>query len=973
MDSWHATFLGLRHLPREVTAFEVEVFFQFSADEARIIEERRRPELKLGLALQIGFLRMSGRLLDAVRIVPPLLWRHLGERFGVAAPDLASLRAMYRRAPTLIEHQQAACDALGFQWLTDHHRRALVRALREELGRTDDRERLLGFARRWLYDHHLLIVHERRLRSMIAAARRQHEAELARRIDQVVEPGLLMQWQAALTEPHASGATLQTWLWAPPARHSSRQIEEMVDRIERLYALRVHERLGDFPDDLLRRHARRLAGRPPSAGALIRQPARSIETACFMRFCLLTATDRLLMMVKRQVADLWRRAATGADVAHGDWAALYQELLTAVGAITADPTVTDAGIREQLQALLATHRARRPASHAHLVRERLIDGVRPVRSLLTALVRLPWQATDAHPVLAALHWLHDLYAHDQRSLPTAAVVSLGSVWQEALASPDRERAFCALEVATLLTLRRALRNGSVWIDHSLAFRSRERLFIPVERWNAQRRAHFRRLGLPTDAMAFLEPLVERAETGMAAVAAAAEAGTLRVDDELHLTPLVAEDEDPELAKLRTALDRRIGEAQLPELILAVDAEVRFSWIMLGREPRSTHELLMVYAGILAHGTALSAAETARMIPQVSAPAVRQAMRWAADERRLAEACSAVLTFMHRHPIATTWGRADLASSDMMSLETAKRVWQARLDPRRRTPSIGLYSHVRDRWGIFYAQPLVLNDQRQAGAAIEGVIRHEELDISQLAVDTHGHTDFAMALAKLLGFDLCPRLKALKDRHLFLPRGTGIPASVQAICSGTVDLERIRAHWDETIHLVASVHCGHTSAVHVTARYGSASRGDPLYEAFVHLGRLLRTAFLCDYFLNDTFRRELLRVLNRGEAVNALKRAIYTGRVASHQAKRPDEIQAVADALSLLANILMAWNTAQMQQVLDHWAQRRGGAVPPELIGRVAPTRTEGINLRGVFRFPVERFADRILPSVAAEKPMSGVS
>ena len=51
MDSWHATFLGLRHLPREVTAFEVEVFFQFSAEEARIIEERRRPELKLGSCL----------------------------------------------------------------------------------------------------------------------------------------------------------------------------------------------------------------------------------------------------------------------------------------------------------------------------------------------------------------------------------------------------------------------------------------------------------------------------------------------------------------------------------------------------------------------------------------------------------------------------------------------------------------------------------------------------------------------------------------------------------------------------------------------------------------------------------------------------------------------------------------------------------------------------------------------------------
>jgi len=49
MDGWHATILGLRHLPREVTAFEVEVFFKFSAEEARIIEERRRPESRRAL------------------------------------------------------------------------------------------------------------------------------------------------------------------------------------------------------------------------------------------------------------------------------------------------------------------------------------------------------------------------------------------------------------------------------------------------------------------------------------------------------------------------------------------------------------------------------------------------------------------------------------------------------------------------------------------------------------------------------------------------------------------------------------------------------------------------------------------------------------------------------------------------------------------------------------------------------------
>ena len=152
------------------------------------------------------------------------------------------------------------------------------------------------------------------------------------------------------------------------------------------------------------------------------------------------------------------------------------------------------------------------------------------------------------------------------------------------------------------------RPGSVWIDHSVSFCSRETRFIPPARWQTTRRAHYRRLHLPQDPTAFLESLIERTKTGVLAVSRSAAEGILRVDDALHLTPLKPVAEDPKVTKLRAALDRRVGEAQLPKLILIVDAEVRFSWIMLGREPRSSKELLMVYAGILAQGTALSAAD-----------------------------------------------------------------------------------------------------------------------------------------------------------------------------------------------------------------------------------------------------------------------------------------------------------------------------------------------------------------------------
>jgi hypothetical protein len=52
----------------------------------------------------------------------------------------------------------------------------------------------------------------------------------------------------------------------------------------------------------------------------------------------------------------------------------------------------------------------------------------------------------------------------------------------------------------------------------------------------------------------------------------------------------------------------------------------------------------------------------------------------------------------------------------------------------------------------------------------------------------------------------------------------------------------------------------------------------------------------------------------------------------------------------------------MQAVFDRWAHSRSGAVPPELIARCAPTRTEGLNMRGVFQFLIEPYADALMPS-----------
>src|SRR5262249_61037116 len=114
----------------------------------------------------------------------------------------------------------------------------------------------------------------------------------------------------------------------------------------------------------------------------------------------------------------------------------------------------------------------------------------------------------------------------------------------------------------------------------------------------------------------------------------------------------------------------------------------------------------------------------------------------------------------------------------VSLDACRHLGNARVDPRRRTYAMGIYAHVLDQWGIIYDQPLVLH-QRQVGAAIEGVVRQNAAgQVERLAVDTHGYTDVGLAISKLLGFDLCPRLSPLRDRRLHVPpddAGPAVPA------------------------------------------------------------------------------------------------------------------------------------------------------------------------------------------------------
>lgn len=122
----------------------------------------------------------------------------------------------------------------------------------------------------------------------------------------------------------------------------------------------------------------------------------------------------------------------------------------------------------------------------------------------------------------------------------------------------------------------------------------------------------------------------------------------------------------------------------------------------------------------------------------------------------------------------------------------------------------------------------------------------------------------MAVAHLLGFDLCPRLRNLSERKLYLPRAMTASEGLDKVIAREISLKAIRDGWDELLRLVVSIRSGRVSAIVALQRLGSAAQGDRLYRAADQLGKLLRTLFLCDYFSNAEFRRELHTLLDRAD-------------------------------------------------------------------------------------------------------------
>jgi TnpA family transposase len=957
MEHWRRQYLGLETIPPELTSAEIAHFF--APDEAVIgqIRTRRAAMTRFGLILHIGFLRMTGRSLSAVERIPASVLAYVADIVGIPAPQIATLRAIYLRRATLYVHQRLATQILGVSSADDRQLRGLTAYLRRQALAQLDRSALVEEARVWLNARNFLLPGQRQLTEMAQAAQGHVLAELKETIATSVGAPMAGSWVAELMASSPDRElNVFDWLRSAISGFGTRDIVDVESRIEELRRLGA-ERI-DLPELTVERmsmHARRVGRRKSSTLPKLKDPRRTVEIGCWLRMQLLELTDTVLDQTKRQIGKIWNKARRITEEREHEQLRHHRLAATDVIQALDDPEVTMeqfcAIVDQRLRPLAIPPLA---GSKAAAIRVQMACEPLVLRALLKQVTALGLQTTQNCQIGRALATLDSVYQTKAKAglgesielpFPTAARKMVGS------AVPGAER-LAAFEVATAMLLKRGLSNGTVSAPNSIRHRPLSAQLIPPERWARSKaetvrrnrwapslEAHVKRLApLLRDRLALLDATVSNGDVGI-------------IDGKIRLPRLKAEIIADEVRATRKALFRLVGSAQLPDIMLEIDAITGFSAALLGRPPRNADVLSNICAGLLALGTEKTAADMARMLDGVSEDRIELAMRLIEEVGGLREANRRIVDAMLSCPITGFWGSGIAASADMMSLDATRHLWMSRLEPRRGTRAVGTYTHVGDQWPILYDQPVLLN-KRQAGVALEGAVKQNLIGLQRLAVDTHGFTHFAMAMAKLLGFDLCPRIAGLKHRKIFLPADIAVPPALSPIVERIALGRQARAGWDGLLRLATSLKDGYGSPANIIERHGSAARGSPVFECGDTLGKLQRSVFLLDYLVNPDFRRELHRTLTQGESVHFLQRALMAGNIQAKQGRSLPQIAAISGALSLLTNIVMLWNTIRLQSVLDTHDPLK---FPPEHLKHVAPVAYRHINMHGIIRFDTENW------------------
>ena len=949
-------------------------YFLLDDADLALIKPRRGDHNRFGLALQLGTVRFLGTFLADPNDAPTNVKRYVAHQLGLEAiPDLTG----YRAEPTHWRHRAEIQRRYGYRDFTDPAESfRLVRWLYSRAWLSAERPSLLfDLATSRLVERKVLLPGVTVLERLVGRVRER----VARRLWRLLAtlPTALQRacLEGLLDVPEGARQSPLDRLRRGSHRVSAPALVGALNRLQEIRAVGVSDiDLKRFPPTRIQALARYATKTSASMIARLPEKRRTAILLAFAKRFEVIALDEALEVFDALMSDILRDAKRRGDRARLrtlkdlDAAALD---LRAACEILLDDHLPDAEVRNAVFARLTRTRLEsaaervaalaRPADEGY--QQELVARYGRVRSGWPTLVRtIRFEGNPTgQPVLQALAFLIALDGRGRSSLSQAPLDGVSPAWRRWIVRADGRIDRRAYTLWVLAQLQDGLQRRDVFVSGSARWSDPRLKLLRGAEWDTLRAQVCRSLGHQETAEPAIALLSQQLETAYRQTLANLPTNTaVRLEGEPGREALVVSnldklDEPPSLIALRAQVAARLPRADLPEVLLEVQAWTGFAdefTHLSETNARIADFPISVCAALMAEACNIGQEPLIRP----DQPALtRDRLGWVLQNYIRADTLIAanarLVDYQATLPLAQAWGGGEVASADGLRFVTPIRTINA--GPNRKYFGSGrgvtYYNFTSDQFTGFHGI-VIPGTLRDSLFILEGLLEQQtSLQPTQLMSDTAGSSEIVFGLFWLLGFQFSPRLADIGGTRFWRIDPQADYGVLDHLARHRVNLERIRRGWDDLLRVAGSLKMGTVSASELMRSLLNTERPSTLAKAIADLGRIPKTLHLLRLIDDETYRRGILTQLNRGEGRHALAREVFHGRRGELRQRYREGQEDQLGALGLVVNLLVLWNTVYMQAALDQ-LRTEGYEVKPEDVARLSPLGFGHFNFLGRYSF-----------------------
>ncbi len=937
--------------------------FAFNEKDLSIIRQHRGAHNRLGFAILLCYMRYPGVILPIDQKPNILLLETVSQQLNI---NLNTWDRYSTRSETRREHLLEIQSVYNFvMFTTANHYKPSIKRLQALALQTDKGILLANELMKNLREQNILLPSIHTIERICAAAVTQSERSIYKALTAPLSADQRSKLESLLMVRENSNITGLTWLRQSPAAINAKHILEHIERCNAIEAL-------DLPPHLDKKvHQNRLLKLARSGGQMTTQhlfdlePTRRHATlVAVLLEAKATIIDEIVHLHDRMIGLLFSRAKnkhqqqfhkSGKEI--NKKVLLYWKIGSAL--LAAKQTGEDPfSAIESMMSWEAFSQSINEAGHLaqsetfdyiHLIGDHYTQIRRYAPALLETLQLKA--ATVATDLLNGVEILKKMNADHTRKLPLEVPTSFIRKRWKTLIFKDGDIDKKFYELCVFTELKNTLRSGDIWVQGSRQFKDFETYLLPMDQFDQLKIDIQIPLTININKQDYLKErltLLNQQLTMVNKLAAADAIPDITFSDSgFKMSPLA-----PAVPKEADILIQRVANLlphiKITDLLIEVDSWTGFTkhFTHLKKEATTPDNTLLLTV-ILADAINLGLTKMSESCPGSTYSKLAWLQAWYIRDETYTMALAELVNVQNKHPMAAHWGDGSTSSSDGQRFRTTSHAERrGHVNPKYgNDPGVQVYTHISDQYMPFHSKVIHVG-VRDATYVLDGLLYHESnLKIEEHYTDTAGFTDHVFALMHLLGFKFAPRIRDLTDKRLFIPKTSTAYPYLAPLIGGTINEKHIIDNWDDVLRLATSIQQGVVTASLIVRKIGSYPRQNSLALALREIGRIERTLFALNWLVDPDLRRRVHIGLNKGEARNALARAVFFNRLGEIRDRNLETQNHRASGLTLVTAAITLWNTVYIERAVNA-LREHGVSVDDNLLQYLSPLGWEHINLTG---------------------------